>query len=229
MTSKAIGYVRVSTEEQAHDGVSMDAQSAKIRAYADLYGIELVEVIVDAGESAKSLKRPGLQRALGLLQDGEADGLLIAKLDRLSRSVVDWNLLINDYFGDKAGKEIWSVADSIDTTTAAGRLVLNVLMSVAQWEREAIGERTKDALQHKKSKGERVGQIPYGFTVSEDGKTLLEIPEQQEVIELMKNLRDEGISFSKIGREMEERNIPTAKKGKKWTHKNVASILRRAM
>jgi len=228
MGIKAIGYVRVSTEEQASDGVSLEAQKAKIRAYADLYDIELVAVIEDAGESAKTLSRPGLQEALKSLREGKAEGLLIAKLDRLSRSVVDWNHLIDGYFGEKAGKNLWSVADSIDTTTAAGRLVLNVLMSVAQWERETIGERTKDALQHKKSNGERVGQIPYGYDLASDGRTLIENPEQQKVIVLMKSLRETGMSFSQIGRELEGRGIPTQKAGRKWTHKNVASILKRA-
>jgi len=228
MRIKAIGYVRVSTEEQATDGVSLGAQRAKITAYADLYEIDLVAIIEDAGQSAKTLNRPGLQEALELLNKGQAEGLLIAKLDRLSRSVVDWNQLIDGYFGEKAGKNIWSVADSIDTTTAAGRLVLNVLMSVAQWERETIGERTKDALQHKKSMGERVGQIPYGFDLASDGKNLNENPEQQKVIVLMKSLRETGMSFSQIGRELEERGIPTQKAGRRWTHKNVASILRRA-
>lgn len=228
MRIKAIGYVRVSTEEQANDGVSLGAQRAKITAYADLYEIDLVAIIEDAGQSAKTLNRPGLQEALELLNKGQAEGLLIAKLDRLSRSVVDWNQLIDGYFGEKAGKNIWSVADSIDTTTAAGRLVLNVLMSVAQWERETIGERTKDALQHKRSIGERVGQIPYGYDLASNGKNLNENPEQQKVIALMKSLRETGMSFSQIGRELGERGIPTQKAGRRWTHKNVASILRRA-
>jgi DNA invertase Pin-like site-specific DNA recombinase len=98
------------------------------------------------GHSAKSFNRPGLQNALQALRSGKAKGLLIAKLDRLTRSVSDWQTLIDDYFGEKAGKSLFSVADSIDTRSSAGRLVLNVLLSVAQWEREAIGERTRDAL-----------------------------------------------------------------------------------
>ena len=104
-----------------------------------------------------------------MIRSGKASGLVIAKLDRLSRSVVDWNTLIDGYFGEKAGKQIFSVADSIDTRTAAGRLVLNVLMSVAQWERETIGERTKDALQHKIRNGERCGKVRFGFRLADDG------------------------------------------------------------
>ena len=94
-------------------------------------------------------------------------------MDRLSRSVVDWNDLIDGYFGEKAGKQLFSVADSIDTRTAAGRLVLNVLMSVAQWERETIGERTTAAMQYKRSKNERVGKVPFGYDLAADGVQLI--------------------------------------------------------
>src|SRR5262245_5254733 len=85
-----IGYARVSTSEQATGGVSLDAQVAKIKGYCELYGLTLVEIIIDAGESAKSLKRPGLQRALAMLKRKDAEGLVVCKLDRLSRSVRDW-------------------------------------------------------------------------------------------------------------------------------------------
>lgn len=97
---KAVGYVRVSTDEQRDSGHSLGSQTEKLKAYAALYEIELVEIIEDGGESAKTLKRPGLQRALGLLKDGKADGLLIAKLDRLTRSVSDWQTLIDGFFGE---------------------------------------------------------------------------------------------------------------------------------
>lgn len=156
---KVILYARVSTEDQARDGVSLEAQSAKMSAYASLYDLEVVETITDAGESAKSLNRPGLQKALAMLRSGQADGLVIAKLDRLTRSVADWQELIDGYFGERAGKQLFSVGDSIDTRTAAGRMVLNILLSVAQWEREAICERTRDALRHKIKRRERCGGI----------------------------------------------------------------------
>ena len=151
-TTKAVGYIRVSTDKQVDHGISLDAQRAKLDAYAALYDIELVSVIVDAGVSAKTLDRPGLQQALGMLKKGEANALLIAKLDRLTRSVKDLGTLVERYFSsDKI--TLLSVADSIDTRTAAGRLVLNVLGSVAQWERETISERTTEAMHHLKEQG----------------------------------------------------------------------------
>ena len=160
---RVIAYASVSTTDQADNGISLDAQQGKMRAYASLYGLEVVEMIVDAGESGKSLNRPGLQRALSLLKSGKADGLVVAKLDRLSRSVSDWQRLIRDFFSEKAGKQLLSVADCIDTRTAAGRLVLTILAAISEWEREAIGERTRDALQHKIRNGQRVGKVRFGY------------------------------------------------------------------
>lgn len=139
--TRAVAYVRVSTEKQADAGQSLEAQQAKLAAYASLYELELVEVVVDAGVSAKTLNRPGLQRALAMLESGAADALVVVKLDRLTRSVRDLGELVEGVFAEK-GAALLSVSEQIDTRSAAGRLVLNVLASVSQWEREAIGERT---------------------------------------------------------------------------------------
>lgn len=227
MTTKAIGYIRVSTEEQASEGVSLSAQRAKLEAYANLYDLDLVTIIEDCGQSAKSLNRPGIQRALDMLKAGKADGLLIPKLDRLSRSVADWNYLIDGFFGEKAGKSLWSVADSIDTRTAAGRMVLNILMSVAQWEREAIAERTKESLAFKKSRGEKLGgNVPYGFDLAEDGKTLTENAREQEIIRRIQNLKAEDYKLRQIVDSLNQDGIAT-KKGKKWKITQIHRILKR--
>jgi site-specific DNA recombinase len=224
---RVLGYARVSTEEQATSGQSIGAQRVKLEGYAKLYDLELVGIIEDAGQSAKSLNRPGLQKALTMLRKGEADGLVIAKLDRLTRSVADWQTLIDDHFGERAGRQLLSVQDCIDTRTAAGRLVLNVLLSVAQWEREAIGERTRDALQHKISNRERVGKIRYGFDLAPDGRTLLPNAGEQEAIGTMRELRATGTSYSKIAAELNTRGIPT-KEGRSWQKMTVRNILMRS-
>jgi DNA invertase Pin-like site-specific DNA recombinase len=223
---KVIGYVRVSTEEQATDGVSMAAQEAKVRGFAALHDLDLVEVVIGAGESAKTLKRPGLQRALAMLKSGEADGLIVAKLDRLSRSVGDWQDLIERYFGERAGKTLMSVADSVDTRTAAGRMVLNIMMTVAQWEREAIGERTRDALKFKARRGERVGQIPFGSRLDPDGMTLVEDADEQATIRLVEQLRAQGLSCSKVAAELNERGIKSKGNGR-WYETTVRRVLAR--
>src|SRR5580698_4050355 len=171
--TRTVAYLRVSTDKQADRGVSLDAQRAKVAAYAELYDLELVDVIVDAGASAKTLDRPGLARALGMLRKGgEADALLVVKLDRLTRSVRDLGELVERHFAPGRAA-LMSVGEQIDTRSAAGRLVLNVLASVSQWEREAIGERTSVAMQHMASQGEYTGgRAPYWQRVAADGTRL---------------------------------------------------------
>ena len=220
---RVILYVRASTDDQL---LTLEAQRNKLIAYAALYELEVVEVIIDSGESAKSLNRPGLQRALSTMRSGGADGLAVAKLDRLTRSIADWQILISEFFGESRGKALFSVADSIDTRTAAGRMVLNILLSVAQWEREAIAERTKEALTTKIKRGERVGSVRYGFDVGADGKTLVENVNEQEAIALMAQWRREGDTLRGIAAELNSMGVPT-KEGKPWAHASVARILRR--
>jgi len=193
--TRVVAYVRVSTDKQADEGVSLDAQKAQLAAYASLYSLEIVEVVVDAGESAKSLARPGLARAMAMLATGHADGLLVTKLDRLTRSVRDLGELIAGPFAKAA---LLSVSEQIDTRSAAGRLVLNVLASVSQWEREAIGERTSVAMQHMRASGEYTGgRVPYGWTLTEGGK-LREVDGEQGTIARAKSLREAGLSLAKV-------------------------------
>ncbi len=207
MPTRTIAYLRVSTDKQADRGVSLDAQRAKVKAYAQLYDLELLEVIVDAGESAKSLERPGLQRALAMLKAKEADALLVVKLDRLTRSVRDLGHLVEKYFAP--GKAaLLSVGEQIDTRSAAVRLVLNVLASVAQWELEAIGERTSVALQHKASQGEYTGGwAPYGRRVAADGARLEPDPDEEEARAVARQLRSQGLSLRGVARELERRGV----------------------
>jgi len=210
-STKAVGYIRVSTDKQADHGVSLEAQHAKLTAYAQLYDLELVEVIVDAGVSAKTLERPGLQRALGMLRKGQANALLVAKLDRLTRSVKDLGTLVEEYFSSDR-ITLLSVADNIDTRTAAGRLVLNVLGSVAQWERETIGERTAEALAHKREQGQRTSlHAPYGFRIAADGKTLVEAESEQALLSAIRDARSRGLSQRAIVAELERQGFSTRK------------------
>src|ERR1019366_893553 len=139
---QTIGYARVSTDKQ---DLSLDAQQVKITAMAALQD-KTVEMIVDA-QSAKSLDRPGMARLLAMVDSGDVETVIIAKLDRLTRSVKDLGELLERFA--KHSVSLVSVAESLDTGSASGRLVLNIMVSVAQWEREAIGERTATVLQHK--------------------------------------------------------------------------------
>lgn len=203
--TKTLAYVRVSTEKQADKGVSLEAQQVKLALYAQLHELELVETIVDAGVSAKTLERPGLQRALEMLKAGQADALLVVKLDRLTRSVRDLGELVEEYFGPN-GAALLSVGDNVDTRSAAGRLVLNVLASVSQWEREAIGERTSAAMQHKAAQGEYTGgEAPFGFKVV--GDRVVPEPAEQVVVDAAKALRGAGLSLRKVAAQLAARGF----------------------
>jgi site-specific DNA recombinase len=224
--TRIVAYIRVSTEGQAESGLSLEAQRAKVEGYAALYdeSIELVDVVIDAGVSAKSLDRPGLRRVLEMLDRGTADGILVAKLDRLTRSVRDLGDLVDRYFAERCS--LLSVADSIDTRSAAGRLVLNVLASVSQWEREAIGERTSDALQAKKARGERVGTLPYGFRVGAGGK--LEADEaEQTVLTEVRELRATGLSHRAIVAKLAARGF-VSRAGRPFAVASVHAMVRGA-
>jgi len=199
--TRVVGYVRVSSEQQTDHGVSLQAQEEKIRQYCSLYDLTLVDIITDAGVSAKTLQREGLQKALNMLKIGLADGIVVVKLDRLTRNVADLGSLITEYFNTYA---LLSVCEQIDTRSASGRLVLNVLTSVAQWEREAIGERTSQALQYKKAQGERVGTVSMGKSLSMDGTCLVENLQEQQAITLAKQYRENGLSFRKIATKLAE-------------------------
>jgi len=224
---KVIGYIRVSTQEQADKGVSLAAQTAKLEAYASLYDLEIVEIVVDGGHSGKTLDRPGMTQVCDMLRRRKADGVLILKLDRLTRSVADLNRLIEEFFSERAGRMLFSVSDHIDTRSAAGRLVLNVLASVGQWERETVAERTSAALQYKKSQGQRIGAIPFGFALGADGKSLIEDASEQEALTIVKELRNQGMTIRAIVAELNARNIPTAQ-GRTWHIATVQRVLKAA-
>src|SRR6266849_3228683 len=220
---KAIGYVRVSTEKQADFGVSLEAQTEKVRAMAVVHGADLVDVLIDAGESAKSLHRPGMARLLALVDAGAVETVIIAKLDRLTRSVADLAELLKRL--ERRGVSLVSVADSLDTRSAAGRLVLNIMVSVSQWEREAIGERTRDAMRHKRAKGERVGTVPFGSRLAADGVKLVADDLEQDLLSRIRDLKAEGLSTRHIAAELNRGGF-TTRRGTAWRFQYVAQALR---
>lgn len=220
---RALEYVRVSTDKQADSGVSLAAQTEKVRAMAVVQGAELVDVVVDAAESAKSLNRPGMARLLSMADAGAVDAVIIAKLDRFTRSVVDLAELLKRF--DRRGVSLVSVADSLDTHSAAGRLVLNIMVSVSQWEREAIGERTRDAMRHKRQRGERVGTVPFGYRAASDGVRLEPNPAEREILRHIHRLHVSGQSTRQIAAELNRLGYAT-RRGAAWRFQHVAQALR---
>jgi site-specific DNA recombinase len=160
---RAIGYVRVSTTDQAQEGVSLDQQAARITAACVARGWTLVELVRDEGYSAKDTKRPGLQAILAEAlrpKKRRFDTVLVVKLDRLTRSVVDLNLMLRDFQRWNLG--LTSIEETVDTTSATGKLFVNLVACVSQWERETTGERTKSGMTQLRAQGRRAGAIPYG-------------------------------------------------------------------
>ena len=218
---KAIAYIRVSTEEQASTGVSLDAQREKIAAYASLYDLDIIETISDAGISGKTMDRPGLQRALDMLRTGKAGALVVVKLDRLTRSVRDLGHLIEDLFSsDKVA--LLSVSEQIDTRSAAGRFMLNILGSVAQWERETIAERTATALGHKKAHRRVYNHVPLGF--DRDGDNLVKNEGEAGVVAKISEWHRAGVSMNQIARNLNGAGV-VGKSGGKFYASTVRAIL----
>tara|TARA_B100000686_G_C16557675_1_gene846085 strand:+ start:56 stop:718 length:663 start_codon:yes stop_codon:yes gene_type:complete len=218
---RAIAYTRVSTTMQVEAGHSLAAQAEAIRKYCELYDLELTDLVSDEGASAKTLDRPGLQSVLERLDAGEANMLVVYKLDRLTRSVADLGTLLDGYFKE-GGFELASVVEKIDTTTSGGRLTLNILTSVAQWEREVISERISSAMQHMKREGKRTGYIPFGMKLSEDGVHLID-DQEEEVLELIYMKRDEKMSLRQLARWLNAQGMTN--RGRPWSTMTVRSKL----
>ncbi len=202
---RVIGYARVSTLEQSREGVSLDNQEHKIKAYAELKDMELVEMIVEEGKSGKTMNRPGLQRIITLIDTKQIDGVICYKLDRLTRKTRDLLYLIEDVFA-KNNIQFISLNENIDTSSASGKFFLTVMGAMAQMERDLIAERTIDALQELTRQGRRLGspdRIPLGFKLMKRKmarKTDLVMDKNTfEKVRAMFNLRRQKISLQAIG------------------------------
>ena len=205
---QAIAYIRVSTVEQATEGVSIKAQRKLIRDYARFKKLKIAHVIVDAGVSAgKPLQeRNGGRELFDLAKAEHIQAVIAYKLDRLFRDAADcltvtkrWDELdIDLHLVDLGGQ-------AVDTSSAMGRFFLTIMAGVAEMERNMIRERTKAALTHLKAQGKRTGSVPYGSKLAPDGKTLLEEPSEQEVIQAARRLRRRGSSLRKISEKLTKR------------------------
>jgi DNA invertase Pin-like site-specific DNA recombinase len=204
VTKHAIAYTRVSTSDQVDNGVSLDMQEAKIRAYCDFNDLELSGVIVDAGLSGKNMEdRPGVQQLLTLIKNKSVDAIVIYKLDRLGRSTKD--LLEISELLKKKGITLHSITEKLDTSTAMGKFFFTLTGALAEMERGIISERTKAGLQHKKLNNERVSRfVQMGKRLSEqkesDGriKHLVDDPREQRLLEVARLERQRGTSYNKI-------------------------------
>jgi DNA invertase Pin-like site-specific DNA recombinase len=224
---KVIGYARVSTNEQAEQGVSLDAQEARIRAYCTAQEWECVEVVRDDGYSAKDLKRPGLGCLLAEAQrtDRRFEGVVVPKLDRLTRSVRDLHVLTDLFTRHRLA--MVSIQEAFDTSTATGQLFYTLVAALSEWERGVIGERTREALAHKRRRGERAGPVPYGYDLAADGQRLTANADEKAILAVMQAGRAKGESYALIADSLNADRTPT-KHGGRWYAATVRSVVRTA-
>jgi DNA invertase Pin-like site-specific DNA recombinase len=193
-------YSRVSTDEQAQSGYGLDAQRTELARAAVFHRWDVVDVVRDEGASGKDLDRPGLRHALELIAAGAADGIAVAKLDRLSRSVVDFGDVLE--WLQAAGGSLAALDLQVDTSTPGGHLVANVLMAVAEWERRTIAARTKAGLAAKRARGEATGRPA--------------IADHPALVARVLELHAEHPSLSEVARILTEEGWPTVRGGRAW-------------
>jgi len=222
---KVIGYTRVSTDKQADDGDSLELQREKLETFCELHDHELVDVHEDAGALGKDMNCGGLCVVLDALEAGEGDALLVYKLDRLTRSTADLGRLLERL--ESSGVALQAVAESLDTSTAAGRMVVRMLGVVAEWERETVAERTSAALQAKANRNEYTGgEIRYGYQLDEDGETLVEDPDEQRALEAIRTYRDAGLTLQETADRLAERGMYN-RNGNKFAPASISNLEKR--
>lgn len=209
-TTRVVGYLRVSTDEQAESGLGLDAQRATIEAAAAARGWEVVAFHTDAGVSGgvAPAKRPAFAAALAAMEAGEADVLVVAKGDRLARSVVALVDLIDE--AERVGWSLVTLDTDVDTSTAAGRMVASMMGVIAEWERRIVSERTKGAMRAAKARGVRMG-----------GPVVL----PQSARERVAALRAEGLTLQAVADTLTAEGVPTARGGQ-WHRATVRHVLR---
>lgn len=224
---KVVGYIRVSTQEQAEDGESLERQAARIRAYCEAKGLEQPEIISDEGVSGSKKNRPGFQQVVSLCRTGELGKLIIYDGSRLNRDVRN----AYEFFElvERAGVEVHDVQGGgvIKTETATEKVQFGIQAVLSQYYRDVISDKTKAAIRYKKAKGEHTGgTIPFGFELV-DGVRLIPKPEEFRTLKLMHTLRQQGLTLRAIVEVLQGQGIPTKTGHGKWQPVVVMRILDR--
>jgi DNA invertase Pin-like site-specific DNA recombinase len=205
---RVVGYVRVSTEDQADSGAGLEAQRAAIQEQCRRRSWELIALHSDTASARTLTARPGLGKALADVDGGAAGALVVAKLDRLSRSLLDFSALM-----ERSRRKGWALVAldlGVDTTTPSGEMMANVLAVFAQFERRLIGQRTREALAVKRDQGVRLGRPP---ALSRD------------LVMRIRRLRSRGGSLSAIAAALNRDSVPTGHGGLKWYPSTVRAVL----
>ena len=202
-TVRAFGYGRVSTTEQVDSGYGLTDQDQKIRSEVAHRGWRLVDIVMDEGESGKDLDRPQIRRVLDRIAAGEADALVVTKLDRLTRSVLDFAELAA--WSERLGVRLVILDLGIDTGTETGRLVAGIMAQVAQWERGVIAARTRDAASVRREAGKKMGGVGVRDSKLHPG-----------LAARIKALRVAGSTWQAIADTLNTEHVPTVRGGLLW-------------
>lgn len=219
---KAAAYIRVSTEEQLK-GFGLDVQRERIHYYAKFRGITIKKWYVDSGISAKTTQRPGLQQMILDIQKKKYDALIVYKLDRLSRSLRDLLNLLEDSLNPYKCEFI-SVTEQFDTSVPQGKLMVQLLGSFAEFERNLIVERTWNGKLVKAQQGGYTGgEPPYGFKA--EGKKLVPDPEKLTLVNRVIKMRKGRYSYEDIAKKLNEEAMYLPKRGKQWYAKSIYNMV----
>jgi site-specific DNA recombinase len=215
-------YCRVSTDEQAREGVSLEEQQERLKAYCRAMGwSQEVVLYIDDGYSAKSTERPQLNKLMKSIKTGQVSKVMVTKLDRMSRRLLDLLTLI-DIFQEHQVSFI-SISESFDTNTPSGRLTLQVLGAVAEFERERIRERVFENMFHAANQGKWLTQSPYGYRL-EDKQLELYEPEANIVQKVYDQFLNQGLGYFSIAKKLNEEGVPS-KQNKEWSLRAIKLML----
>ena len=228
--NKAILYIRVSTDEQASEGISIEAQQAKLLAYCQQRGLQVVETIIDAGVSGGKYlsQRPGGQKLIEMLKSRKASHVVAVKLDRLFRNAADGLWTIENWDNDGISTHLIDINGmGLDTSSPMGRMMLTMMAGFAQLERSMIRDRTKVALNHKKATGKKYCQSVFGWDFDDAGNAVANSAEQA-IIAVIFTLRKAGKSLRAIASHLSSLGIAT-KRGGQWAAATIKRILENSL
>lgn len=221
---KLVGYVRVSSVGQ-EDNTSLEDQQRRIQQYCNAMNHQLLEVFVEVGSGKSTKTRPEFQNALQAVQD-RADGIIAITLSRIARNTRDVLTLVEDVL-EPHDKHLVLLDLNVDTSTPTGKMVLTMMSAVAELERSTLIERTSRGREFKKAQGLYVGGAPaFGLKVSEGKEKLVQDPQEQLIIKIIRNSFAHGMSLNAIAKELNERGLPS-KRGGQWYASSVRNVIQR--
>lgn len=221
---RAVLYTRVSHVEQVQNGHSLENQIERLRKFAEAHSYRVVEEISDEARSGQKTNRPGFQKVLSLVESGGADAVIVYSLSRFARNTVATLEAIS--LMKENDVSFLSLTENIDTKSAAGEFFITVLAAFAQMEAKTASERIRSVMELKKSKGEHLGNTPFGW--KKEGAGIVKNADEQEVIRLVVEMRARGWSLAEIARQLKKRQLKNRAGNSDWRKTQVKRILDRA-